>query len=94
MRLSDGGTPAKFSDSTAALRVTVTRNNNPPVFTQQSYTATINENLGFGNRVTTVEATDADSVVCICICFGHLPYGFFFKLHSTCIDFPFLCLYW
>ncbi|XP_066524884.1 protocadherin alpha-3-like [Hoplias malabaricus] len=55
----DGGTPPK----SGALNITVSVsdiNDNRPVFTQETYTVTLNENAPIGTVVATVNASDAD----------------------------------
>ena len=63
MRLYDGGSPSRPSESTASIRVNVVRNLNAPVFFNEPYAATVRKDLGFGNSVLTVQATDADPEV-------------------------------
>jgi len=42
--------------------ITVIRNENVPVFTQDPYRITINETIALGTCILTVSATDADGV--------------------------------
>ncbi|XP_063045438.1 protocadherin alpha-8-like [Engraulis encrasicolus] len=56
---SDGGTPPK----TGKLNITVSvldNNDNPPVFSQDVYSATLHENVAAGTKVIKVSATDLD----------------------------------
>ncbi|XP_078810336.1 protocadherin alpha-3 isoform X40 [Oryzias latipes] len=58
----DGGSPPK----SGTLNVTVTvldTNDNSPIFTQEIYSAIINENIKVGSNVITVNATDLDEGV-------------------------------
>lgn len=55
------GKPQVFKKS--QLTVNVIRNPNPPVFTLQVYTATINENQNPFTKVLQVTATDKDPKV-------------------------------
>ncbi|XP_060080745.1 protocadherin Fat 4-like, partial [Ylistrum balloti] len=55
----DGGSPAKFAQST--LLINVRRNLRNPVFASTSYEVTILETHPYGNIVETVNATDSDS---------------------------------
>ncbi|CAJ1058680.1 protocadherin gamma-A5-like [Xyrichtys novacula] len=56
----DGGTPQRSGTVNIAITV-LDANDNPPVFNQSSYTATVVENAPVGTYVTTVNASDADS---------------------------------
>nr|XP_033489321.1 protocadherin gamma-A10-like [Epinephelus lanceolatus] len=56
----DGGTPQR--SGTVNVEITVLDvNDNPPVFNQTLYTATVTENAPIGTYITTVNASDADS---------------------------------
>uniref|UniRef100_A0A3B4UIZ0 Cadherin domain-containing protein n=1 Tax=Seriola dumerili TaxID=41447 RepID=A0A3B4UIZ0_SERDU len=56
----DGGTPQR--SGTVNIEITVLDiNDNPPVFNQSLYTATVTENAGIGTYITTVNASDADN---------------------------------
>ncbi|KAM9356711.1 protocadherin gamma-A10-like [Symphorus nematophorus] len=56
----DGGTPQR--SGTVNIEITVLDvNDNPPVFNQSLYTATVTENAPIGTYITTVNASDADS---------------------------------
>uniref|UniRef100_A0A671U727 Protocadherin beta-16-like n=1 Tax=Sparus aurata TaxID=8175 RepID=A0A671U727_SPAAU len=56
----DGGTPQR--SGTVNIEITVLdANDNPPVFNQSLYTATVTENAPIGTYITTVNASDADS---------------------------------
>ncbi|KAG7517562.1 protocadherin gamma-A5-like [Solea senegalensis] len=56
----DGGTPQR--SGTVNIEITVLdANDNPPVFNQSLYTASVRENAVIGTYVTTVNASDADS---------------------------------
>ncbi|XP_037317175.2 protocadherin gamma-A10-like [Pungitius pungitius] len=56
----DGGTPPR--SGTVNVEITVLDvNDNPPVFNQTLYTATVNENAPIGTYITTVNASDVDS---------------------------------
>ncbi len=60
VRAEDGGFPAQKSTQAATITIRVLRNQNTPQFSQLKYTAEIRQDLGFGNRVATVQATDND----------------------------------
>uniref|UniRef100_A0A3P8T2H5 Cadherin domain-containing protein n=1 Tax=Amphiprion percula TaxID=161767 RepID=A0A3P8T2H5_AMPPE len=56
----DGGTPQR--SGTVNIEITVLDvNDNPPVFNQSLYKATVAENAPLGTYITTVNASDADS---------------------------------
>ncbi|KAM3867179.1 protocadherin gamma-A10-like [Diretmus argenteus] len=56
----DGGTPLR--SGTVNIHITVLDvNDNPPVFNQSVYRATVTENAPIGTYITTVNASDADS---------------------------------
>uniref|UniRef100_A0A667WKF1 Cadherin domain-containing protein n=1 Tax=Myripristis murdjan TaxID=586833 RepID=A0A667WKF1_9TELE len=56
----DGGTPQR--SGTVNIDITVLdANDNPPIFSQSVYVATVMENAAIGTCITTVNATDADS---------------------------------
>ncbi|XP_018535389.1 protocadherin gamma-A5-like [Lates calcarifer] len=56
----DGGAPQR--SGTVNIEITVLDvNDNPPVFNQSLYTATVTENAAIGTYITTVNASDADS---------------------------------
>ncbi|KAM8732969.1 protocadherin gamma-A10-like [Acanthopagrus schlegelii] len=56
----DGGTPQR--SGTVNIEITVLdANDNPPVFNQSLYTATVIENAPIGTYITTVNASDADT---------------------------------
>uniref|UniRef100_A0A4W6E9K8 Cadherin domain-containing protein n=1 Tax=Lates calcarifer TaxID=8187 RepID=A0A4W6E9K8_LATCA len=56
----DGGAPQR--SGTVNIEITVLdANDNPPVFNQSLYTATVTENAAIGTYITTVNASDADS---------------------------------
>ncbi|XP_028272672.1 protocadherin beta-16-like [Parambassis ranga] len=56
----DGGTPQR--SGTVNIEITVLDvNDNPPVFNQSLYKATVAENTPIGTYITTVNASDADS---------------------------------
>uniref|UniRef100_A0A3Q1CX16 Cadherin domain-containing protein n=1 Tax=Amphiprion ocellaris TaxID=80972 RepID=A0A3Q1CX16_AMPOC len=56
----DGGTPQR--SGTVNIEITVLdANDNPPVFNQSLYKATVAENAPLGTYITTVNASDADS---------------------------------
>ncbi|XP_038556090.1 protocadherin gamma-A10-like [Micropterus salmoides] len=56
----DGGTPQR--SGTVNIDITVLdANDNPPVFNQSEYRATVQENATLGTHILTVNATDADS---------------------------------
>ena len=48
--------------TTSTLTITVTRNQNPPRFTEDVYTANLNIQTKVGDPVITIRATDADGV--------------------------------
>ncbi|NWI56890.1 PCDGH protein, partial [Calyptomena viridis] len=55
----DGGDPVR--SGTVKIRINVTdANDNPPVFTQDRYSASLREDLPLGSTVLTVSASDAD----------------------------------
>ncbi len=57
---SDGGTPPRTTE--ALLNITILdENDNSPVLSQRTYTATIPENTGVGLFVIQLQATDIDS---------------------------------
>lgn len=60
IRVVDGGVPALSSDVTVIVDVT-DLNDNPPIFTQNVYKATISELAPRGHFITQVQASDADS---------------------------------
>ncbi|XP_051784464.1 protocadherin Fat 1a isoform X3 [Erpetoichthys calabaricus] len=60
IRATDGGVPALSSDVLVTIYVT-DLNDNPPIFTQQIYEATVSELATRGQFVTQVLAFDADS---------------------------------
>ncbi|XP_026214107.1 protocadherin beta-16-like [Anabas testudineus] len=56
----DGGTPQRSGSVNIEITV-LDVNDNPPVFNQSVYTATVTENAAVGTYITTVNASDADS---------------------------------
>jgi protocadherin-16/23 len=60
IRAEDQGTPKKQTICEATVRV-LDRNDNDPVFTEQTYQARLRENVPDGTPVKSVVATDADS---------------------------------
>uniref|UniRef100_A0A3B4VP29 Cadherin domain-containing protein n=1 Tax=Seriola dumerili TaxID=41447 RepID=A0A3B4VP29_SERDU len=56
----DGGTPQRSGTVNIEINV-LDANDNPPVFNQSLYTATVTENAAMGTYITTVNASDADS---------------------------------
>ncbi|XP_035861945.1 protocadherin gamma-A5-like [Sander lucioperca] len=56
----DGGTPQRSGTTNVEITV-LDVNDNPPVFNQSLYTATVTENAPIGTYITTVNASDADS---------------------------------
>ncbi|XP_069049414.1 protocadherin Fat 1 isoform X3 [Lepisosteus oculatus] len=60
VRAVDGGVPALTSDVPVTVHIT-DLNDNPPVFTQQLYEATVSQLASRGHFVTHVQASDADS---------------------------------
>ncbi|XP_056899774.1 protocadherin beta-16-like [Takifugu flavidus] len=56
----DGGTPQRSGTVNIQIKV-LDVNDNPPVFNQSLYTATVIENAPIGTYITTVNASDADS---------------------------------
>lgn len=52
-----------MSQRTGTLVISVIRNNNVPKFTAATYAKSIREDLGQGNGVLKVEATDSDREV-------------------------------
>ncbi|XP_018422206.1 PREDICTED: protocadherin gamma-B5-like isoform X1 [Nanorana parkeri] len=66
----DGGNPVR--SGTAVIRIIVTdANDNFPVFTQQLYKASVNENVPVNTSIVTVNAVDIDEGVN-----GHITYSF------------------
>ena len=63
MRASDGGEPARLSNESALLRVNVTRNRFAPRFNSSEYSARIRQDLGVGNGVVRLFASDDDPPV-------------------------------
>ena len=63
MRVQDGGFPAKIGDQRAELTIKVIRNKFTPTFEESSYSASIRQDLGFGNSVIMVSAVDQDEQV-------------------------------
>lgn len=57
------GTPSLESQQNAVVTLTVVRNDAPPIFTQDPYTKTIQEDIPAGQSVIDVLANDADTVV-------------------------------
>ncbi|XP_032384244.1 protocadherin alpha-7-like [Etheostoma spectabile] len=55
----DGGKPPRSGNMTIIVNVSDV-NDNPPVFTQESYTVQLKENSSFGTTVIQVNATDLD----------------------------------
>ena len=53
---------APVHSSVAFVRVTVTRNENQPIFDRTNYEVTIPETQPLGVNITQVKATDADQV--------------------------------
>ena len=47
----------------ASIRVTVVRNENSPVFFNDTYTVTIRQDVPSGTQIATVRAQDADTAV-------------------------------
>ena len=59
VQAKDGGSPPLSNHATVNITV-MDANDNPPVFTQSSYSATINEKSSVGKEVVAVTATDLD----------------------------------
>ena len=59
VQAKDGGSPPLSNHATVNITV-MDANDNPPVFTQSSYSATINEKSLVGKEVVVVTATDLD----------------------------------
>lgn len=57
----DNGYPALYD--TTVVTINVNRNLQPPVFNQQTYNITILESQTLGETITTVVASDPDSLV-------------------------------
>ena len=57
----DGGSPPLSNHATVNVTI-MDANDNAPIFTQVSYTATVNENSPTGAAVVTLTATDLDQV--------------------------------
>lgn len=60
----DGGTPALSSTSRVSITVSDV-NDEPPIFSQRQYNATISENLDAGRSVVQVSAEDSDSATSV-----------------------------
>ena len=60
VQATDGGDPPLSNQATVNITVE-DENDNPPVFSQLSYNALVNEAAHIGQRVAVVTATDADS---------------------------------
>ncbi|XP_051810286.1 protocadherin alpha-10-like [Acanthochromis polyacanthus] len=56
----DGGTPAKSGSMTIIINV-LDANDNPPVFSQTLYKASVYENVKIGTSIITLNATDLDA---------------------------------
>ena len=61
IRARDSGTP--FSFNTTVCVVTITRNFQPPVFTDQQYSAFVPETFPLGDVILSVNAIDNDPLV-------------------------------
>ena len=48
--------------TTSTLTITVMRNQNPPVFTEDVYNANVNIQTKVGDAIATIKANDADGV--------------------------------
>ncbi|XP_060079972.1 cadherin-23-like, partial [Ylistrum balloti] len=59
--LQDQGVPPRTATSNAVVTVNVLRNTLPPIFFNQTYTRSLNENVPSGTNVVTVIATDANT---------------------------------
>ena len=57
----DGGSPPLSNHATVNVTIMDT-NDNSPIFTQLSYSATVNENSPIGANIVTLTATDLDQV--------------------------------
>ncbi|XP_042369610.1 protocadherin gamma-C3-like, partial [Plectropomus leopardus] len=66
----DGGTPAKSGSMTIIVNV-LDINDNPPVFSQSLYKASVYENVKIGTTIITLNATDLDAGIN-----GHVLYSF------------------
>lgn len=62
----DNGYPALYD--TTVVTINVNRNLQPPIFNQQTYNITILESQTLGETITTVVASDPDSLVSGLIC--------------------------
>lgn len=61
VQASDGGTPSLVGISSVVVTVKDV-NNNPPVFSKESYDVAVSENLAGGASLLTLEVTDRDEV--------------------------------
>ena len=61
VELRDGG--GQTATGRATVYVYVTRNDFPPIFFQDVYNVTIDENTAIGSSIVTVSASDADPTV-------------------------------
>ena len=63
VRARDGGNPSREGEQQATVTINVVRNRYTPIFSELHYTAEVRQDLGFGNRVGQVSATDQDPEV-------------------------------
>ena len=61
IQAKDGGSPPLSNHATVNITI-LDANDNKPIFTQLSYSASINENSPVGTSIVTVTATDLDQV--------------------------------
>ena len=70
----DQGIPSRSATVDATVRITVTRNQNSPIFFNEPYAVTIRESESVGTSIYSVTVNDADTVVsdeasvCVCVC--------------------------
>ena len=65
MTLIDTWDPAKVTET--QITINMLHNVYPPQFNQTTYTASIYENAVIGTSIITLNATDADGVIPICL---------------------------
>ena len=63
VQVADRGSPPKQAATQATVTVNVRRNENNPIFFNQTYYRTLLETVPLGDEVVTVQASDSDSVV-------------------------------
>ncbi|XP_039671449.1 protocadherin Fat 4 [Perca fluviatilis] len=74
VQASDGGTPSLVGNGSVVVKVKDV-NNNPPVFSKESYDVAVSENLASGASILTLEVTDRDE--------GGFSRGYFLYTNDT-----------